>query len=95
MTVRPEVLETLQLWVRKAESDFGKTHDLNELSRSLPSSDPMPIGSHECGQLSSYAVASRYPSDSEITLQEANQAAIWMDKIRDWARTLLPKTVLS
>jgi len=42
---------------------FGKTHDLEELSLSLPSSFAMPVTTDDLAKLTPHAANSRYPDD--------------------------------
>jgi HEPN domain-containing protein len=42
---------------------FGKTHDLEELSLSLPSSFAMPVTTDDLAKLTPHATNSRYPDD--------------------------------
>jgi len=76
--------------------DFPKTHEIGELIDLFPSTCSPPLSLGEQDALSEYAVDSRYPDDPEkIGAPQASTAMAIARRVRDWARTLLPKTVLS
>lgn len=75
--------------------DFPKSHDISELIDLLPAASKPPLSLDEQDGLSEYAVDSRYPDDLDrIGASQASSALATARRVRDWARTLLPKTAL-
>lgn len=57
------------------DSDFTKTHDLQELARHLPENAPCPLNEKELALLTNYAVEIRYPGALEdLSVDEAEDS---------------------
>lgn len=94
MTEPPELLSVIRQWVQKAESDFKiAEHTLHM----RPDECPYDTVCFHAQQdlLSEYAAKSRYPGPFLLGSPEASQAMAIARRIRDWARTQLPKAALS
>jgi len=74
--------------------EFAKTHDLWELHSKLPKADRAPLTEAEAEILSDHAVLSRYVDEESVEAGEATEALAIALRVRNWVRSLLPKTTL-
>jgi len=75
--------------------DFPKTHDIGVLVDLFPPDSRPPLSLEEQDTLSEFAVDSRYPDDPErMGPSQASQAWAIAQRVRTWARNLLPKKAL-
>jgi len=74
---------------------FRKVHDIEELMQLFPLSLKPPIDAKEQDMLTGYVSTGRYPGlPADPGAEEAREAMVIARQVRDWARTLLPDTVL-
>jgi HEPN domain-containing protein len=73
--------------------DFPNTHDLDRLAQLLRRGTDIGLDPAERAELTTYAVAARYPGAGEIPLREARRALHLARRSRRSARTQLPPEV--
>jgi len=77
------------------DTNFPKTHDIEDLLALVPAVERPKLSGEEQGRLSDYATTSRYPGDYEpIPLSEARRAVQLARRVRREIRKLLPKESL-
>jgi HEPN domain-containing protein len=72
--------------------EFPRTHNLQVLLELLPESVPVPPGVAQAAELTEYAVALRYPAESEpVTSAEHRQAVSQAGAVVAWAEGILQR----
>jgi HEPN domain-containing protein len=70
--------------------EFRKTHDIDYLKTLLPAQIPLPPEAEQVADLTSYAVAFRYPGDYEDVTEEAYREAIGSARVvYEWAEKII------
>jgi HEPN domain-containing protein len=74
--------------------DFPKTHDIETLNALIPPALRPTLSPEEQGQLTEYAVGTRYPGWEEIPLAAARHAVAVARRVRKEIRRRLPRKAL-
>ncbi len=75
--------------------EFPKTHDLVLLLNRLGRESGPKLRAEEVQSLNRFSIEARYPGDWEpIDMQEASDAVVRAQRVRDAVRKVLPKNVL-
>ena len=90
MNVRPETLEILRQWVRKAE------HDLEKLAALVPAEKQLSLSVTDLVAMNPYAVDVRYGDDwREPQREDAIRSLELAEVVRKEVRGLLPDEALA
>jgi HEPN domain-containing protein len=76
-----------------AEADFPKTHDLDRLVQLLRRGTDIGLNPAERAELTTHAVAARYPGAGEIPLPDARRSLRLARRARKTIRGLMPLAV--